>query len=97
MPFKPGDRHPGAGRPKGSKNKKRVLRVEETLVAKGLNPIEEIIRLIPELKKEEQVEAWQKLVPYYQAPIKVNEPGDEDEEWEDLPEAALIQLAKGSA
>lgn len=85
------------GRPKGSKNKKRVLRVEATLVEKGINPIEEILKLLPELEAEERAEVLLKLVPYYQAPLKVNEEDPDDEDLEDMPEAALLSIAKGTA
>jgi len=93
MAFKPGN----PGRPKGSKNKKKVLRVEDVLVAKEKNPVEEIIAMMPQLKPIEQVETWMKLIPYYQAVVKADDGffDDDDHDEDDTPVADLISLARG--
>lgn len=99
MPFQPGQPRPeGAGRKKGAKNKKKVMRVEDVLVEKGVNPVEEILKTLPDLKPAERVETLLKLIPYYQPLLKAVEHGgfdpEDDGEFEDLPEAAVLALAK---
>jgi hypothetical protein len=38
------------GRPAGSPNKSKLLRVEDLLAEKNVNPIEEILKLLPTLE-----------------------------------------------
>lgn len=55
------------GRKKGSKNKLNYKKVIDVLLEKGLNPTEEILKLIPELEISEQVKTWLFLLTYTQA------------------------------
>ena len=67
MTFKVGDPKPaGSGRKKGVKNKVKVdvPQVRELLGMKGINPIEEIMKLLPDLRTNEQVEVWKWLYQY---------------------------------
>lgn len=55
------------GRPKGSKDIKTLLKAEVVLAEKGINPTEEILKLIPQLETAQQkIEAWQFLLKYCQ-------------------------------
>jgi hypothetical protein len=94
----------GAGRKKGSLNKKKVLRVEEVLIKENINPIEEILKLIPKLQPAEQVKSYFDLLKYLQPTLKAQEvnPDDyssseEDEEenlTDELTNEELIKLVK---
>ncbi len=88
------------GRKKGVGNKRstfRVARTTQVLEAKGLNPIEEILKLIPSLEAKEQVKAWEYIHQY--ADVKPKElPEPEEQEFDDALEGLttdqLIELAK---
>lgn len=54
------------GRPKGSKDLKTLLKCEFVLANKNINPTEEILKLIPQLDPQQQMEAWQFLLKYCQ-------------------------------
>jgi hypothetical protein len=56
------------GRPKGSKNKSKVLRVEEYLEEKGLNPIVEIVELLTKSRMGayDKAKVWLALQAYCQ-------------------------------
>jgi hypothetical protein len=54
------------GRPVGSKDIKTLLKCEFVLAAKGINPTDEILKLIPQLEPKDQLEAWQFLLKYCQ-------------------------------
>ncbi|HEY8270749.1 MAG TPA: hypothetical protein VIG33_07650 [Pseudobdellovibrionaceae bacterium] len=56
----------GSGRKPGTPNKKSLLRVEEVLAEKNVNPTEEILAIIPSLDPNEQVRAWGMLLSYIQ-------------------------------
>lgn len=94
----------GAGRKKGSLNKKKVLRVEEVLAEKNVNPVEKILELIPKLSPSEQIKSYFDLLKYLQPTLKAQEvdPADyssseeEDEEnpIEELTNDQLIALVK---
>lgn len=89
MPFQKGEGAvAGPGRPKGTKNKKTLKQAAEVLAERGLNPIEEIIKLIESgnLKNYEVLDAWKYLQSYcegkpmakapepaVEAPISTNE------------------------
>lgn len=68
-------RHPNAGRRIGTPNKKSILRVSEVLIAKEVNPTEEILKLIPLLEPEDQLKAWGLLLSYTETKPREN---DED-------------------
>lgn len=91
-------RHPDAGRKPGSKNKKTVLRVKEILAESGINPTEEILKLIPILEPEEQLKAWGLLLSYCEVKPREDEAppieGTEDlaEKLRDVSDSNLIKV-----
>lgn len=58
------------GRQKGSLNKRTVakalLQVDEVLIANGVKPIEELLKLIPLLEPRDQVKTYLELQSYIQ-------------------------------
>jgi hypothetical protein len=60
-------KHSNRGRPVGSPNKSKLLRVEDLLAEKDINPIEEILKLIPTLEPRDQVKTWLDIQGYVQA------------------------------
>lgn len=64
---------PGSGRKKGSVNKRTLLRVDEVLSARGLNPVEEILKLMPDLPPVEQARQWHEILKYVQPIMKAIE------------------------
>ncbi len=65
MKFQKGSPKPaGSGRKKGTPNKKYFPGVEEFLASRGVNPIEEILKLIPTLPVDEKLSAWKTLASY---------------------------------
>lgn len=86
MPFKKGQpKVPGSGRTKGTLNKASILRVQDVLAQKGLNPVEEVLKLMPKLAEAQRVKAWLELLSYCQA--KPRDPGDGEGE---LPAAGVL-------
>lgn len=88
------------GRQKGTLNKRvtfRVMRASAVLEAAGVNPVTEILKLIPLLEPKEQVRAWEYLHQYVDLKPKELEDHD-DEEAEDklanLTTEQLVALAK---
>src|SRR4051812_16662780 len=74
MPFKKGQKKPASsGRKKGTVNKRTLLRVEETLLELGMNPIEEIIELMTKLKAAQRIEIWLELYKFLEAPRRASE------------------------
>jgi hypothetical protein len=57
-------RPPSSGRKPGTKNKHRLSTVRETLQERGINPILEILKLLPDLKVTEQNETWKWMQQY---------------------------------
>ena len=64
---------PGCGRPKGSKSRFNIKSVSNTLGEKGINPTEEILKIIPQLDYPEQLRAWFFLLTYTQARPMIDE------------------------
>jgi hypothetical protein len=58
------------GRPFGSKSKSKVLRVDEFLSEAGINPVEKLMKLMPELEPKEQARVWLELQSYCTAKSK---------------------------
>ena len=59
------------GRPKGSKNKKRLLTVEEILLKYDVNPIQKLIEIAQTTEKEEiQRDCWKEISKYTYAQKK---------------------------
>lgn len=97
MTFKQGKPKTG-GRKKGTPNKKTLLKVEAYLSQANFHPVEQIIKLIPNLPAEEAVKACFNLLKYIQPeyrPTEGTHSQDEDPEenpLDDLSEAELIKL-----
>lgn len=73
MRFQKGQpRSPNAGRKKGSKNKKKLLKVSDVLAEADLQPVQEIIDLLSngDLKDRDRLDAWFNLLSYCQAKPK---------------------------
>lgn len=95
--------HPkaGPGRPKGSKNKVKILRVDEALAELGIEPVHQLIRIIGEKKLAAKDEAriWMELLSYCHPKPRDIEPGDSgDDDGEDLstePTAKLLAIVRG--
>jgi hypothetical protein len=54
----------GSGRKKGTPNKKKLLRVDELLAEKNINPVEKALELMPELAPHQQIKVWMELASY---------------------------------
>ncbi len=87
-PWKPGQ----SGNP-GGKRKRVFPHVDEILHAAGVEPVKEILALLPNLKDRDQVQVWLELLPYIHAKAKPIEDGSEDE-LEKLSTAELLRLVK---
>ncbi len=67
---RPGDfkagvpRHPNAGRRAGTPNKAKALDVEAKLKSLGIDVIEEMVKLLPQLPVEKQMQSLNNLLPY---------------------------------
>ncbi len=80
MPFAPGHKkHPDSGRKLGQKNRKTILKAKDVLFDKSINPVEEILKLMPELKPSERLDAWKFLMNYIEPKVK-EQSNDEDAE-----------------
>lgn len=84
------------GRKKGTPNKRRVLKVEDSLLKADIeDPVARILDLLPDLRPYEQVRVWLDLISYIQP-----KPRDEAEEGQAMPTldesavAALVDLAR---
>lgn len=89
---------PGSGRKKGVPNKTRLIRVADLLAEKAINPVEEIMALMPDMRPEAQAKVWLELLSYCQAKPKEEAVDDEFGGVPvTLPEAAvaaLVEIAK---
>jgi hypothetical protein len=71
MRFQKGQpRHPDSGRKIGSTNKKKLKSLAETLEERGLEPIAELLKLLPQLDAKDAVRTWIDVFPYCYAKIK---------------------------
>lgn len=87
-PWQPGQ----SGNP-GGKRKRIFPYVDEILKAAGVEPVTEILKLMPNLKEREQVQVWIELLPYVQA--KAQAAKDlEPSELEKLSDAELLALVR---
>ena len=92
--FKPGQSGNPGGRKKGP-----VSKVKEILSAKGQHPVEEILRLLPELRPAERAKIWLELLAYCEARPKETEadkPDGEDERLTPEQLKALTVVARGT-
>lgn len=101
MPFIKGmPKHPDSGRKQGSKNKKRVPEFAEYLANKDINPIEQVLNLIPSLEPVEQVKAWMDLASYCQPkpkemPTDGDDTADDDdffEQYKNVPDEVFLKI-----
>ena len=91
--FKKGEpRHPLAGRKKGTLNKGRVAKVSEKLLEKCLDPVEELLKLLPEMEAKEQAKVWMDLLSYTQAKAKETDPEHDNYEDKDLTINDILDL-----
>jgi hypothetical protein len=112
MRFQKGQPPPaGAGRPKGSKDKKKMTKIVDYLIREGLNPAEELIRLVETtdeqgdyiLTAKDRANIWMELLSYCESKPKATEVSalDESDETmdllEDLSDDELVAVAKGEA
>ena len=88
------------GRQKGTRNKRssfKVARTTTVMESKGLNPIEEILKLIPSLEPKEQVKAWEYIHQFVDVKPK-DLPDEEEQDFDDalqgLTTDELIALTK---
>lgn len=90
------------GRPKGVLNKKtrsiNELKVDTVLSAKGVKPIEEILKLLPLLEPRDQVKTYLELQQYIQGKVRVVEVVDGEKNPESyaaqMPTADLLQIVQ---
>lgn len=91
------------GKQKGTLNKKTVFSVASLLVDKNIDPIEEIMKLLPDLRPHEQLRAWLELLQYCDAKRKSVEvelqeaESDNEKLFDAIPRHELIKLAKGAS
>ncbi len=69
MPFEEGNTF-GAGRPKGSPNKKTILRAAFVLAEKGISPVEKLIEIADDgsTPVPTRIELWKFLHSFVEAP-----------------------------
>lgn len=102
MGFQKGMPRPAnAGRKKGSKNKKKLLRVAELLAEKDINPVDKVLRLIEHMEPKDAAKAWLELLSYCQTKAREDESGDEMaddddllDQFEQVTDEALLKLVK---
>ena len=63
--FQPGNKL-SPGRKPGSKNKASIKRVSEILAEQNINPVDEILKLLPQVKPETAIKTWETLLAYTQ-------------------------------
>jgi len=69
--FQPGMPRPAnAGRKKGSKNKRTLLKAEQLLLEKNIHPIELLIKLLPSLTPSEQARTLLELMKFVQPQLR---------------------------
>ncbi len=87
-PWKPGQ----SGNPSG-RAKLAFPRPAEILKQMGLEPIAELMKLLPTLKEADQAKVWMELMPYVHSKPKPLDEGEEDELTK-MSTAELLQLVK---
>lgn len=58
---------PNSGAKKGHTYKKSIMRVDEVLAEKNINPTEELLRLMPEFDLDQKLRAWGLILTYSQS------------------------------
>lgn len=80
MTFVKGQKKPlNSGRKPGTPNIKRLPGVEQFLSEKDINPISEILKLIPLVPPNDQLKAWFNILSYVQ-----HKPKENDESYSEL-------------
>lgn len=87
-PWRPGQSGNPNGRPK-----RLFPRVDQLLKDAGLEPIAELMKLLPKLKDRDQAQLWLEILPYVHAKVKPMDEGEESE-LEKLSTAELVRLVK---
>ena len=78
MKFKPGHaKIPGSGRPKGSKSKPQKYNLQRALAAKSIDPLLELIKVLPLVDPQQQVNVWTKIVLALHGRPREAKPGDD--------------------
>jgi hypothetical protein len=72
MAFEKGHQKYG-GRKKGTPNKKTILRVEEVLAERGVHPVVEILKLLPNMPASDAAKTLIDLLKFCQPPAKAAE------------------------
>ncbi len=86
--WKPGESGNPSGRPK------RIFpRPDQILKEMGLEPIAELMKLLPNLKEPDRAKVWLEILPYIHAKVKPLDEGDEDE-LAKMSTAELLSLVK---
>lgn len=71
MPFTKGQSKPeGSGRKPGSRNIYKLPKLEESVIELRLNPLRELLSLLPDLDPRDQADVWLKLLPFMYAKKK---------------------------
>jgi hypothetical protein len=102
MPFQPGQQKPpGSGRKKGQSNSKKLPKVAEYFATNDINPVRELMELLPSLMPGQQMAVWLELLKYCQPtfrPIEsLPEPDESEMDVSSLSEDELIAVAQGGA
>jgi hypothetical protein len=97
--FKKGMPKPaGSGRKKGTPNKTKLVRVADLFAEQGINPVDKVMELLPDMRPEAQAKVWLELLSYCQAKPKEELVGEDDGGVPiTLPEsavAALVEIAR---
>ena len=66
----------GSGRKKGQKNRKTLLKLEETLIQSNFNPIEQLLKIYGELEAKDKVSVCFDLMRYLEPKLKDVGPED---------------------
>lgn len=82
------------GRQKGTKNKRSLFSVMETLIIAGSNPVQELLRLIPVLEEKEQAKVWLELLSYTQGKPKDPVEDEVEDTTQERSTADILQMVK---
>ena len=87
-PWKPGQSGNPSGRPK------RILpRIDEVLKAKSLEPLDELLKLLPDLEPRDKMKVWLEIIAYIHPKAKpVTE--EEEDELDKLPTSELLKMIR---
>ena len=102
MAFEKGKPRPAnAGRRKGTKNRKKLIPVEEILATANFNPAEELMKVLPSLEPLDRAKILIQLLDYYcpkvkpiEVPAPAPEPDPAKETLKNTDTAQLVSLIK---